>query len=128
MRKLIQSNIQAALKLTFASVLVASASVQLAVAQAPAKVPTDAEVDKIMEERYCSGCHDMAKKMVGPSFNEITKKYADGDKKANAEKISVAISKGGKGVWGATAMPANAAVTAEELKTLSNWLVNRTVK
>jgi cytochrome c len=131
MRKLAQSNIQLVFKFAIASFLVASASAQLAMAQTPAaasKVPTDAEVDKIMEERYCSGCHDMAKKMVGPSFNDVTKKYAVGDKKTNAEKLSVAISKGGKGVWGATAMPANAAVTVDELKILSNWLVNRTVK
>jgi cytochrome c len=131
MRKLAQSNIQSVFKFAFASFLVVSASVQLAMAQTPAsasKVPTDAEVDKIMEERYCSGCHDMAKKMVGPSFNDVTKKYAEGDKKVNAEKLSIAISKGGKGVWGATPMPANAAVTADELKTITNWLVNRTVK
>ncbi len=119
-------SIQKALVFSCASLALACA--QAAHAQAPAKIATDAEVDKIVEERYCSGCHDMAKKMVGPSFNDITKKYAVGDKKANAEKLSTAVRKGGKGVWGTMAMPANAAITDDELKTISGWLVNRTVK
>jgi cytochrome c len=126
-----QINLQNALKLAVSSLLLVTAQ---AYAQAPAAtpkaaaVPTDAQADKIIEERYCSGCHDMAKKVLGPSFNDITKKYAEGDKKANAEKLSTAIRKGGKGVWGTMAMPANAAITDDELKTISSWLVNRTVK
>ncbi len=95
---------------------------------AVAKVATDAEIDLIMEERYCSGCHDMTKKMVGPSFNDITKKYAEGDKKTNIDKLSTAIRNGGKGVWGATAMPANATVTDSELQAIATWLVSRTLK
>jgi cytochrome c len=112
---------QNGLKLAFSSLLLIAENVQ-------AQVPTDAAADKIIEERYCSGCHDMAKKVLGPSFNDITKKYAVGDKKANAEKLSAAIRKGGKGVWGEMAMPANAAITDDELKTISSWLVNRVVK
>ena len=127
-----QINLQNALKLAVSSLLLVTAQ---AYAQAPAAapkaaaaVPTDAQADKIIEERYCSGCHDMAKKVLGPSFNDITKKYAEGDKKANAEKLSTAIRKGGSGVWGTMAMPANAAITDDELKTITSWLVNRTAK
>ena len=112
------------LKFVLAGLALAAVSMQTAVAQ----VPTDAQADKIIEERYCSGCHEMAKKMVGPSYNDVSKKYAVGDKKANAEKLTIAIRKGGKGAWGTMAMPANAAITDDELKTITDWLVNRTVK
>ena len=112
------------LKFLLAGLALTAIGMQSAVAQ----VPTDAQAEKIIEERYCSGCHEMAKKMVGPSYNDVSRKYAVGDKKANMEKLSIAIRKGGKGVWGTMAMPANAAITDAELKTITDWLVNRTVK
>ncbi|MDO8350597.1 MAG: c-type cytochrome, partial [Gallionella sp.] len=53
----------------------------------------------------CTACHAIDKKVVGPSFMDIAKKYK-GDATAEA-KLIAKVSKGGAGVWGSMPMPAN---------------------
>ncbi|TDM00500.1 MAG: hypothetical protein C4K58_04655 [Flavobacteriaceae bacterium] len=52
----------------------------------------------------CAMCHSETKKMVGPSFTEIAKKY-DLNKAANVEYLKDKITNGSKGTWGKGAMP-----------------------
>jgi cytochrome c len=51
----------------------------------------------------------------------VAAKYA-GQKDA-AAKLAEKIQKGGTGVWGQIPMPANPQVSAEEAKTLANWVL-----
>ena len=66
----------------------------------------------------CLACHAADKKVVGPSYQEIAKKY-----KASDEAMLIAkVKKGGSGVWGAIPMPA-ATAKDEDIKTLVKWIL-----
>ncbi len=52
----------------------------------------------------CAACHSIDKKMVGPAWMDIAKKYK-GDAGAEA-KLITKVSNGGGGVWGKVPMPA----------------------
>lgn len=69
----------------------------------------------------CTACHAADKKLIGPAFQEIAAKYA-GDKDAEA-KLVKKVKEGGSGVWGPMAMPPNAAVKDEDIKTLVKWVL-----
>jgi cytochrome c len=71
--------------------------------------------------KNCMACHAADKKLVGPSFKDIAKKYA-GDKAA-ADKLAEKVVKGGAGVWGPVPMPANPQVSADESKKLVAWIL-----
>ena len=69
----------------------------------------------------CMACHAVDKKLVGPAYQDVAKKYA-GDKTAEA-KLVEKVKKGGSGVWGPIPMPPNAAVKDEDIKTLVKWVL-----
>ncbi|MCM2336895.1 MAG: cytochrome C biogenesis protein CcsA, partial [Pseudomonas sp.] len=78
--------------------------------------PAFASAD-LAKAKNCLACHAVDKKLVGPSYQDVAKKYA-GDAGA-AAKLAEKIQKGGSGVWGTMPMPANPQVNAEEAKTLA---------
>jgi len=51
----------------------------------------------------CTACHSIDRKIVGPAWMDVSKKYK-GDAGAEAKLIDK-VSKGGSGVWGAMPMP-----------------------
>ena len=71
--------------------------------------------------KNCMACHAVDKKLVGPSYKDVAKKYA-GDAKA-VDMLATKIQKGGAGVWGAIPMPANPQVSDAEAKKLSAWIL-----
>lgn len=85
-----------------------------------ASAPAFASKD-LATKSSCFACHAVDKKLVGPSFQEIAKKYA-GDKTAEA-KLAEKVKKGGSGAWGAIPMPPNVAVKDEDIKTLVKWVL-----
>jgi cytochrome c len=70
----------------------------------------------------CMACHAVDKKIVGPSYQEVAKKYA-GDAGAEAKLIEK-VKKGGSGVWGPVPMPPNVAVKDEDVKALVKWILS----
>ena len=77
--------------------------------------------DALMDQYYCSGCHAVDKKMVGPAFRDVAKKYA-GDASAPKE-LAMRVRQGGQGNWGATPMPANDEIPDPELAALIAWIL-----
>lgn len=75
----------------------------------------------LAQKSGCMGCHTADKKLVGPSFKDIAKKYK-GNGKAEAMLIAK-VTKGGAGVWGTMAMPANPKVSPADMKTLVEWIL-----
>ncbi len=71
--------------------------------------------------KNCMACHAIDKKLVGPAYKDVAKKYA-GQKDA-AAKLATKVMKGGSGVWGAVPMPANTQVNEAEAKKLVNWIL-----
>jgi cytochrome c len=63
------------------------------------------EMPAVAKKNNCTACHAIDKKVVGPAWADVAKKYK-GDASAEA-KLITKVSKGGSGVWGSMAMPAN---------------------
>jgi len=76
----------------------------------------------LAQKSACMSCHQVAKKVVGPSFQDVAKKYK-GDAKA-ADHIVGVIKKGGKGVWGPVPMPPHPQVSDENAKKLADWVLS----
>ena len=73
-------------------------------------------------QKNCMGCHAIERKMVGPAYKDVAKKYA-ADATA-ADKLALKIQKGGAGVWGPVPMPSNSQVNEKEAKTLASWILS----
>lgn len=76
--------------------------------------------DKLLKDKGCTACHANDKKLVGPAYKEVAKKYK-GDAAASA-KLAEKVIKGGQGVWGPIPMPPNK-VTADEAKTMVSFIL-----
>lgn len=76
---------------------------------------------ELAKKSNCMACHAVDKKVVGPAYQDVAKKYA-GDKTAEAKLIEK-VKKGGSGVWGPVPMSPNAAVKDEDIKTLVKWIL-----
>jgi len=94
---------------TLGSVAVASAA-----AKPPVKVVEPALA--LLGKHNCTACHAQNTKVVGPSFNEIAKKYP-----GKVEYLAGKIKAGGVGIWGSIPMPAQSASDGD-IKIIANWL------
>ena len=77
----------------------------------------------LAQKNACMSCHGVDKKIVGPAFKEIAKKYA-GDKTAEA-KLVAKVKTGGKGVWGEIPMPPNPQVKPEDAQKIVAWILSQ---
>ena len=78
--------------------------------------------EALAKSKNCMACHALDKKVVGPAYKDVAKKYA-GQKDAEATLITH-VMKGSKGVWGPVPMPANAQVNDAESKKLVAWILS----
>lgn len=75
----------------------------------------------LAQKNACMSCHAVAKKLVGPSYNDVAKKYA-GQKDA-AATLAQSIKAGGAGKWGPVPMPSQPALSEADALTLANWVL-----
>ncbi|NOX75756.1 MAG: c-type cytochrome [Gammaproteobacteria bacterium] len=79
-------------------------SVVLALGLAATAISGSAMADlDLAKKSGCLACHSVEKKIVGPAWGDVGKKYA-GDAGARA-KLIAKVKSGGKGVWGPAPMP-----------------------
>ena len=94
----------------------------IAAAAAAVVLAAPARADEALAKKYnCLACHQVDKKVVGPAYKDIAKKYKgqSGAPALLAEKVK----KGGSGTWGPIPMPPNAAVPDADLKKLVDWIL-----
>jgi len=92
----------------------------LIAAAALVSAPAMANAD-LAKKSNCMACHAVDKKMVGPAYQDVAKKYAG---KADAvAALSAKVKAGGKGVWGQIPMPPNPAVKDADIETLVKWVL-----
>lgn len=85
---------------------------------------TPALANPALAQKYnCTACHLPKGKSVGPSYQDIARKYA-GQKDAVA-KLSVKVKKGSSGVWGSVPMPPTPQISAADLATLNSWILTQ---
>ena len=85
-------------------------------------VSTAQASEALAQKNSCLACHAMDKKVLGPAFTEVAKRY--GSQKDAAAVIATSIKKGGSGKWGAIPMPANDSLSADDALALSNWILS----
>ena len=92
----------------------------IGVATAPAKAiegKADSKaVMALLSKNTCTACHGIDKKVVGPGFNEIAKKYP-----GKVDYLAGKIKTGGAGVWGPIPMPAQS-IGEADAKIIANWI------
>lgn len=69
----------------------------------------------------CTACHAVDKKLVGPAYQDVAKKYAS--QKDAAAMLAKSIKAGGSGKWGPVPMPAQAALSDADALTLAKWVL-----
>lgn len=82
--------------------------------------PSDGEL--IMKKLDCATCHKIDKKVIGPSYLDIAKKYPDNDK--SISYLSDKIIKGGSGVWGAIPMAAHSSLKKDDAKKIAKYILS----
>ena len=124
-----------------AGLLVAVGAMAADVAPAAVVAPTEAakpgelgfvEMPVAAKKNNCTACHAIYRRLVGPAWLEVSKKYKGQTKFTYASKeysllegLMVKVSKGGAGSWGAMPMPANDAAGAKqaEIKELVTFVI-----
>jgi cytochrome c len=92
----------------------------VAAVAALASSPAFANMD-MAKKNNCMACHAVDKKLVGPSYQDVAKKYA-GQKDAVAT-LAKSIKAGGAGKWGPVPMPAQAALSDGDAVALATWIL-----
>lgn len=80
------------------------------------------DASALAKSKNCLSCHSVDKKVVGPAYKDVAKKF-NGQKEAEAQLIK-AVMEGSKGVWGPIPMPANKNVSQAEAKQLVDWILS----
>ena len=75
---------------------------------------------ELAKAKGCMACHQIEKKVIGPSYKDVAAKY----KEADVAKLVAKVQKGGKGVWGPIPMPANA-VSDADARILVEWILKQ---
>jgi len=85
-------------------------------------VPALAQADQALgQKNACMACHAADKKLVGPAFQDVARKYAA---QADAQAYLVkSIKAGGSGKWGPVPMPAQPALSDADTQTLAAWIL-----
>jgi cytochrome c551/c552 len=84
---------------------------------------SDDPMEKLLGAHGCTACHNVDKRVVGPSFKEVAAKYA-GDARA-PERLATKIRTGGQGAWGNVPMPPNAGLSDADASTLAGWVLQQ---
>lgn len=77
--------------------------------------------EKLIAKSDCVGCHKLDKKLIGPSYLDIAKKYPNNDK--NVTYLVGKIIKGGSGVWGTMPMSAHSSLKKEDAKSMAQYIL-----
>lgn len=70
----------------------------------------------------CMTCHQVDKKLVGPSYKDVAAKYK-GQTDA-VKRLSEKVKAGGKDVWGPIPMPPNSSLADADIQTLVKWVLS----
>lgn len=76
----------------------------------------------LMEKSDCYTCHSVDTKLIGPSFNEISKKYENN--KESIQLLADKIINGGSGVWGEVPMQAHSQMSKEDATEMVNFILS----
>jgi cytochrome c len=80
----------------------------------------------LMAKSDCNSCHQLDKKSIGPTYTDISKKYA-ADPKA-PQYLAKKIKEGGAGVWGDVAMAAHPSLKDADVSEMVKYILGLSQK
>ncbi|MEO8331019.1 MAG: c-type cytochrome [Gallionella sp.] len=80
------------------------------------------DMPELAKKSGCKNCHSIEKKVVGPAWEDVAKKYK-GQADAVA-KLTTKIIKGGSGAWGPIPMPPQPKLSDAEAKELATFVMS----
>jgi len=85
--------------------------------------PVVAQADEaLLKKHNCVACHQIDKKVVGPAYKDVAKKYKG--QKGIAVTLAEKVKKGGQGAWGSVPMPPNPAVPDADIKKMVAYILS----
>jgi cytochrome c len=97
--------------------IVASIALGASLVAAPALANED-----LLKKNACLACHTVDKKLVGPSYKDVSAKYK-GQKDAVAT-LADKVKKGGQGAWGPIPMPPNPNVSDADAQAMVKYILS----
>jgi cytochrome c len=99
-------------------------SIILMVAAAGVLAAPVAQADEaLLKKHNCVACHQIDKKVVGPAYKDVAKKYKG--QKGIAVTLAEKVKKGGQGAWGPVPMPPNPQVPDADIKKMVEFILSR---
>lgn len=103
--------------------LVLGGSAALAAGSIQVSIAADAkQADELLKKNGCLACHQIDRKLVGPAYRDVAKKYK-GQKDA-AARLAAKVKKGGQGVWGSVPMPPNVQANDADIKQMVEYILS----
>lgn len=81
----------------------------------------DPATEALMKKSDCFSCHQVKRKVVGPSYVDVAKKYKN-DKKAVATLVKK-VKEGGSGNWGSVPMAAHPDLPPADVEKMVKWVL-----
>lgn len=93
-------------------------------APAAAEAPVVAKKDgkALIEGSDCRTCHKDDAKLIGPSYQDVAKKYEKNDE--NIKMLAGKIIKGGQGVWGEIPMSPHPNLSEEDASAMVEYILS----
>jgi cytochrome c len=76
----------------------------------------------LIEASDCRTCHKDDAKLIGPSYQDVAKKYENNEK--NVKMLADKVLKGGSGVWGEIPMAGHPNVSEEDAKAMVTYILS----
>jgi cytochrome c len=78
---------------------------------------------ELMTKAGCNACHQVEKKVLGPSYKDVAIKYKANPKAS--ELLAKKVREGGVGVWGQIPMPPQTKekISDDDLKQMVSWIL-----
>lgn len=91
--------------------------------QKPVASKQDIEEGKqLISKSDCMACHNLDKKVVGPAYVDVAKKYSM--TQANVDLLASKVINGGSGVWGQIPMSPHPAMSSTDAKKIVKYILS----
>ena len=77
---------------------------------------------QLAQESGCLACHSVKTKVLGPSYQDVSKKY-NSDKTSKSMLVKK-IKNGGKGNWGNIPMPPHPQLKEKDIEKIVTWILS----
>lgn len=115
-------SIGAYLAVTYGSAKASDADVVAAsVAPETSTLQPETDVQSLLANNACLGCHAIDHKIVGPAFRDVANRYR-ADPSANS-KLATSILEGGVNSWGDIPMPPMSSLSAKQANLIAEYIL-----